>query len=604
MGDAGRRADAAPTADRVVVVASSAGLSPPASPGTTDASVTHSRPRPRPRSPLPLPPWSPTWTPCERAAVAPASPPPPPAADAVTDGAPARRRRRARRVGRCRGGPPPAFTDVTRSSGLPTNPALKYGGPVVADLDGDGTYDLVLPNHVKTPATIVWGKAGTTTYTRGPRLLRYDEDIHGVAVGDLGGSSGGRHLLVSVGGSSLSGLPPWGLKPRPPVLLQITRRTLQNVTWRRGLGCAKMRGRAARLVDLTGNGLLDAVLFGSSVLVPWDKSPRQKVFVNGGNSFKPVVPSGLGADPSEGVFMVDVNGDGRMDAVTFSRRLGVSLGRGGGRFADATSTWLRGIPDALWTGSPRWAPVTSVAALDFNNDGRLDLVVGVNGTRGLVLLSNTGTRFVDVTNRSGLLAGAPADTVGVTVGDLNNDGWTDVVPVSHESATVPVYLNRGDGTFRRVAKTGLTNTAPRGRGDGAQVYDADGDGRLDLLLSRGDRIDQWWAVRSTYRLFRNTGGAGGGGRFLAIVVGRSPRGGSPSGARVTVTAGAGGRAARGRASSAGLATSFRRASSTRCTWAWGGCASWMWCACGGRTGRWSSSARCGPTARCGCREGG
>lgn len=54
-------------------------------------------------------------------------------------------------------------------------------------------------------------------YTAGPRLLPYLEDIHGLSAGDLGAGSGGRHLIVSVGGSSKSGRPPWGLTPRAPV---------------------------------------------------------------------------------------------------------------------------------------------------------------------------------------------------------------------------------------------------------------------------------------------------------------------------------------------------------------------------------------------------
>lgn len=430
-------------------------------------------------------------------------------------------------------GGPPAFADVTASSGLPTRGGLKYGGPLVADLDGDGTYDLVLPNHVNTPATVHWGRPGKAAYVAGPKLLPYLEDIHGLSAGDLGAGSGGRHLLVSVGGSFASGKPPWGLNPRAPVLLQLSGRSLQTVTKPRRLATAKMRGRAPRLVDVNGDGRLDVVLWGSAVLVDWDKSPRQKVLVNGGRAFWPVAASGLGDDPSEGVSMIDVNGDGIVDAVTFSKRLRVFIGQGGGRFVDATSTWLTGIPDSLWAGTPAWAPIHTVAALDYNNDGRLDLYVGINGTRGSVLLANRGSRFVDVTRQAGLLDG-PALTVGCTVGDLNNDGWEDIVPISFASAVVPVYLNKGDGSFRRAAGTGLTNSAARGRGDSAQAYDADGDGRLDVLLSRGDRDDKPDAVLSTYRLFRNTGPSVG--RSLAVAVGRSPRGGTASGARVTVTA--------------------------------------------------------------------
>lgn len=124
----------------------------------------------------------------------------------------------------------------------------------------------------------------------------------------------------------------------------------------------------------------------------------------------------------------------------------------------------------------------------------------------------------------------------VRVEVLNNDDWEDIVPVSFASATVPVFLSNGDGAFTASAGTGLVNAAPRGRGGGAQACDADGDGRLDVLLSRGDRDDQPTLVLSTYRLCRDTRVAR---RALAVAVGRSPRGATSSGAQVTVTAGRG-----------------------------------------------------------------
>lgn len=67
-------------------------------------------------------------------------------------------------------------------------------------------------------------------------------------------------MLVSVGGLNRSGKPPWGLNPRAPALQQSNSRKLQSVSARRGLASAKMRGRAPRLVDMTRNGRLDAVL--------------------------------------------------------------------------------------------------------------------------------------------------------------------------------------------------------------------------------------------------------------------------------------------------------------------------------------------------------
>lgn len=51
----------------------------------------------------------------------------------------------------------PTFIDVTADANLSSFPSLKYGGPVVADLDADGTYDLVLSNHMYSRALVYWG---------------------------------------------------------------------------------------------------------------------------------------------------------------------------------------------------------------------------------------------------------------------------------------------------------------------------------------------------------------------------------------------------------------------------------------------------------------
>eukprot|EP00168_Porphyra_purpurea_P017327 TRINITY_DN5944_c0_g1_i1.p1 TRINITY_DN5944_c0_g1~~TRINITY_DN5944_c0_g1_i1.p1 ORF type:complete len:385 (+),score=122.28 TRINITY_DN5944_c0_g1_i1:206-1360(+) len=302
----------------------------------------------------------------------------------------------------------PKFSDVTATSGIPSFASKKWGGPVVADLDADGTYDLLLSNHVHSRTRVMWGVPNSTRYTGGESLLPTREDVHGIAAGDLGGPGPARkHILVSLGGSSRAG-PPFGFVPRAPRLYEVQAgRRWVDVTGRWGLTRAFARGRAANFADLNGDGRLDAVLFNSAVLVEWDKSPRQKVYLNvgrqgGGRTFRPKTPSGVGAVDAENVFFVDLNNDGVTDAVTFSRRPGVFLGRGDGSFRNASSTWLGSLPDSLWEGVPSYAPMTSIAALDYNADRRFDLYITVNGSRD-VLLRNTGSSLVDATASAGLV---------------------------------------------------------------------------------------------------------------------------------------------------------------------------------------------------------
>ena len=102
------------------------------------------------------------------------------------------------------------------------------------------------------------------------------------------------------------------------------------------------------------------------------------------------------------------------------------------------------------------------AFLDYDQDGFIDLYVcsgtwlkGISsGEKPDVLPMNhlyhnrgDGT-FEDVTKKAGV--GGPWYSMGVTVGDYNNDGYPDLY-VSNYGTNV-LYKNNGDGTFSDVTK--------------------------------------------------------------------------------------------------------------------------------------------------------
>ncbi|MBI5388181.1 MAG: CRTAC1 family protein [Verrucomicrobia bacterium] len=125
---------------------------------------------------------------------------------------------------------------------------------------------------------------------------------------------------------------------------------------------------------------------------------------------------------------------------------------------------------------------TGAAVLDYDNDGRLDIYLVHNvaptarAANGLFHQEPDG-RFKDVSAGSGLdVAGYG---MGVTVGDVNNDGWPDVLVA--ENARVRLFLNLGGaGKFKDItAEAGITNAAwavP------AAFLDYDRDGWLDLIV--------------------------------------------------------------------------------------------------------------------------
>src|SRR6266852_3769494 len=121
---------------------------------------------------------------------------------------------------------------------------------------------------------------------------------------------------------------------------------------------------------------------------------------------------------------------------------------------------------------------SGAALFDFNNDKRLDIYLlqngGPNGQKNRLFQQMPDGRFQDVSEGSGLdIAGY---SMGVAVGDVNNDGWPDVLVTQYDG--IKLFLNNGNGTFTDVTKeAGLENVY---WGNSACFFDYDRDGWLDL----------------------------------------------------------------------------------------------------------------------------
>jgi hypothetical protein len=124
---------------------------------------------------------------------------------------------------------------------------------------------------------------------------------------------------------------------------------------------------------------------------------------------------------------------------------------------------------------------SGAALFDYDNDGRLDIYLihnagpGSKSTNRLFHQEADG-RFRDVSAGSGLdIAGYG---MGAAVGDVNNDGWPDVLVTQYGGSRF--FLNNGDGTFKEV--TNEAGLDLKLWGASACFVDYDRDGWLDLVV--------------------------------------------------------------------------------------------------------------------------
>ena len=158
-----------------------------------------------------------------------------------------------------------------------------------------------------------------------------------------------------------------------------------------------------------------------------------------------------------------------------------------------------------------------IAAGDINNDGLVDLYFTGNMVDNKLYLNKGNMTFEDISDSAGV-AGDDRWYTGVTMADVNHDGFLDIycsVGGKFGIKENQLFLNNGDNTFSdKAAEYGLAET---GNSVQSTFFDYDLDGDLDVYIANYpptpfNAPNQYYALKKispkdieTDKLYRNDG---------------------------------------------------------------------------------------------------
>ena len=261
-------------------------------------------------------------------------------------------------------------------------------------------------------------------------------------------------------------------------------------------------GGGVAIGDLNNDGLADVVLTANM--------SDNKVYLNkGGFKFEDITTSsGLQQDSmwSTGVVMADINNDGWLDIYICNsghmsdghRRNKLYINNHNLTFTESAAQY--GLDISAYT--------TQVSFFDYDNDGDLDCFVIDNSPIPVNTLNNSNRRdlpdsawpvaanlkgggdhlyrndngrFKEVTREAGIHGGLIGFGLGVSVGDLNGDGYPDIFVSNDSYERDYLYINQKNGTFRDELEQRFRHTSYSSMG--ADIADINNDGYPELFTT-------------------------------------------------------------------------------------------------------------------------
>ncbi len=392
------------------------------------------------------------------------------------------------------------FTDVTEQAGLSSAGDGNYGmGVAAADYDNDGFTDLYVTSYGRNTLyhnnrngtfTDVTSRAGVAAGGWSVSAGFFDYDNDGRL--DLFVT---RYMQWDLAHSKSCGVSPkiyCSPSEFPPAASVLYRNrgdgTFEDVSIASGIAAKKGKALGVAFADYDADGFPDIFVANDGM--------EQFLFHNNGNGTftERAMEAGVAlADDGRrisgmGVDFRDYDNDGRPDLVVTDlarQRYAVYHNEGNGTFSYRS----------LQTGIAALSGISSGWGMrleDFDNDGWKDLFVaqghvmdnveqidpGLHYLEPPMLAINRGGRF----ERSGLGAPAPVAGRGAAFGDLNNDGWTDVV-MTVLGGKAMVFRNRGGSAHWLTLALRGTRSNRDGFGAGVRV-----NGQSQYVTSAGSYV--------------------------------------------------------------------------------------------------------------------